>query len=191
MQKILITDIDDTLLDWTKSFDLFVRDKLNYTGESLCTSKARLWDALNVSKEEVPTLMMEHTKLDRFANLEYLKDANILNNYKSNFYKVIALTSCGDTDEIIVKRNKNIATLFPIIDEIIYLDFMELKEDKLIQLVDMYKDYEIFMIDDNIYDVSSAINLGINAMVYKTNFHDCGTLPMVDNFTDFIEKIVK
>ena len=77
--KILITDIDDTLLDWTKSFDIFARKHFGYTGITLSKNPQRLWDALNTTKENIPEFMKAHNESSEFAQLEYLNDSEILN----------------------------------------------------------------------------------------------------------------
>ena len=91
--KILITDIDDTLLDWTKSFDIFARKHFGYTGIALSKNPQRLWDALNTTKENIPEFMKAHNESSEFAQLEYLNDSEILNNVFDKFDKIF----CMDT----------------------------------------------------------------------------------------------
>ena len=133
--------------------------------------------------------MKAHSKIDRFGELDYYKDAHILNNQKGKFDLILAVTSCGNSDEIIKKRNANISKLFPIIDDIIYLDFLEQKDKVLAEIVDKTPEAEIYMIDDNIKDVQTAIDLGIKAYAYRTAFHDPEELPVVDSLAEFFENI--
>lgn len=187
--KILITDLDDTLLDWTRSFDSYIRDMYGYDGVFLSDNPNRLWDVLYTTKEEVTNIMKYHTELERFGNLGYYKDAKILNDNADMFDKILAVTSCGKSDIITKKRDKNVNKLFPVIEEVIYLDFLEQKDGMLRQLVTQYPDAEFYMIDDNIKDVKTAIDLGINAYAYRTAFHDPQDLPVVDSLQEFFDNI--
>lgn len=188
--KILITDLDDTLLDWTKSFDTFIRENYGYDDVFLSDNPKRLWEILGVTKDEVTAIMKKHTQIERFGNLEYYKDAALINTMKNHFDKIIALTSCGNDKEIVEKRNKNVKSLFPVIDNIIYLDFLHQKEDKLKSIIDAYPHTTFYMIDDNIIDVQSALDLGIQAWVYKSAFQHSKDLPIVETLSEFFEKIV-
>ena len=48
------------------------------------------------------------------------------------------------------------------------------------------------MIDDNIYDVATALTLGMKAAAYSTPFHKPDEyIPVVNNMSEFFEKIVK
>ena len=129
--KILITDIDDTLLDWTKSFDIFARKHFDYNGIALSKNPQRLWDALNTTKENIPEFMKAHNESSEFAQLEYLNDSEILNNAFDKFDKIIGLTSCGDTPIVKTLRQNNLNKLFPELTEVIYLPFLAQKDEVL------------------------------------------------------------
>lgn len=190
--KILITDIDDTLLDWTKSFDVFARKHFGYNGIALSKNPQRLWDALNTTKENIPEFMKAHNESSEFAQLEYLNDSEILNNAFDKFDKIIGLTSCGDTPIVKTLRQNNLNKLFPKLTEVIYLPFLAQKDEVLKELASQYNDAEIYMIDDNIYDVATALTLGMKAAAYNTPFHKPDEyIPVVNNMSEFFEKIVK
>lgn len=190
--KILITDIDEVLLDWSKSFDQFARDNYGYTGVYIADSTKRLWDIVSVEKENIGKVMAEHTQLQRFGELEYHKDAKVLLEYKNMFDKIIAITSCGKAPHIMDARNRNIKNKFPkTVDEVIYLDFLQKKIDVIKDLVNTYPDAEFYMIDDSVDDIEKAIEVGVKGFVYRAAFHDPKDLPVVDTLTEFFQKIVK
>lgn len=190
--RILITDIDDTLLDWTKSFDQFARKHFQYEGVPLSKNPQRLWDALKTSKENIPNFMKYHNESPEFAKLDYLNDAAILNIFYNRFDKIIGLTSCGDTPTVKELRTKNLNNLFPKLTEVIYLPFLAQKDEILKELHMQYFHDTIYMIDDNIYDVETALKLGMKAAAYKTAFHKPDEkIPVVSNMSEFFKNIVK
>ena len=190
MGRILITDIDDVLLDWTKSFDQFIREEYDYNGVYLGDNTQRLWEVLCIKKGEIFNIMKSHSELQRFNNLEYYKDSiELLDNF-DNFDNIFAITSCGNTIDIIKKRKYNLNKRFPgIIDKVFFLNFLEKKKKILKEIKNKYPTYEIYMIDDNVNDIQSAISLGINGYVYTTSFHKHFNLPVVNSLNEFFNNI--
>jgi len=192
LKKILIIDIDDVLLDWTKSFDQFIRDKYAYNGIYLGDNSQRLWEVLKIDRTDIDKVMKEHSELDRFKNLNYYKDAEELMNYSHLFNKIISVTSCGTTENIIMKRNFNIRSKFGVhINDIIYLDFLNHKDEAIKKIIKNNQDAEIYMVDDNVDDIKNAILFGVKAYVYKSAFHDSTDLPTINSLKEFFEIIVK
>ena len=189
--KILITDIDEVLLAWSKSFDKFIRENYEYTGIYIAESGQRLWELIDVPKEIIGEVMSEHTCLPSFGHLDYHNDAEVLNHNKDTFDKIIAITSCGNESHIMEARNNNIAEKFPdTIDEIIYLDYLEEKIQTIEKLISENPEAEFYMIDDSVLDIEKAIELGVKGYVYKTTFHDSKDLPTVDSLSEFFRVIV-
>jgi len=184
--KILITDIDEVLLAWSKSFDKFIRDEYNYDGVYIGDSSQRLWELIDIPKEQIGEVMEKHTHLPSFGQLEFHNDAEILNKHNDTFDKIIAITSCGNDAHIMEARNNNIAEKFPgIIDEIIYLDFLKEKIDVIDRIMSENIDAKFYMIDDSVNDIEKAIDKGVNGFVYETPFHDAKNLPSVDSLSEF------
>lgn len=188
--KILITDVDEVLLDWSNSFDKFLRDNYGYEDVHLRDNPKRLWDVIGVDEKDIGNIMSIHNDSPEFAKLNYKKDAVILKDKHRLFDRIIAVTSCGNKKSIKEKRIKNLEDRFGnIIYEIQFLGFLNPKYKSLKKIKDEYPNATIFMIDDSVKDVEYARSLGINAYVYKTTFHNPKDLPVVESFTEFLEKM--
>lgn len=187
---ILIIDVDDVLLNWTKSFDKFVRVEYNYNGVYLIDNPQRLWEALGVDKSEIYEIMKHHNRLNSFADLEYYNDSEILINYIGLFDKVYCITSCGNTSKIMENRHANLVNRFHnFIDEYIFLDFLKPKFNKIDDIIHLHPNDEIYMLDDNVGDIEYAISIGVKGIVYKTAFHDSKDLPYVESMKEFIDSL--
>jgi FMN phosphatase YigB (HAD superfamily) len=188
--KILITDIDEVLLDWSDSFDKFLRENYGYDECHLRDNPKRLWEVVGVHERDIGGIMNIHNDSPTFAQLDYKNDSAILKNHYKKFDKIIAVTSCGSENSIQQKRIQNLKYKFgDIIDEIEFLDFLNPKHEALEKIKDRFSDAKIYMIDDSVKDVEYARSIGINAYVYKATFHDPKDLPVVDSFTQFLEKL--
>ena len=183
---ILILDIDDVLLDWTKNFDWYVRKYHNYSGLNLSHNPKRLWDALEISKEKLYEIMQQHAEDESFKTIEYFKDAELIKTIdKSRFEKIYALTSCGTSEIIKNYREQNIKLRFDdLIDEIIFLPFLAPK----IEILSSFKGKDIIILDDNINDILFARELGFVGYAYAAPFHPIieGT---VENMQEFMKEI--
>ena len=186
--KILFTDIDEVLLAWSKSFDKFIRSEYGYNGVYIAESSQRLWELIDIPQDQIGEVMKKHSSLPSFGQLDYHNDANILNFHKNYFEKIIAITSCGNTPHIIKARNNNISEKFPdVIDEIIYLDFLQEKIDVIVKCMLENPEAQYYMINDSVNDIKKAIEKGVKGFVYKTTFHKSGNLPTVDNLSEFFK----
>lgn len=188
--KILITDIDEVLLDWSDSFDGFLRENYGYDDCHLRDNPQRLWEVVGVHESDIGGIMNIHNDSPAFANLDYKNDSDILKDNYKKFDRIIAVTSCGSDTSIQQKRIQNLKEKFgDIIDEIEFLDFLNPKHEALEKIKERFSDAKIYMIDDSVKDVEYARSIGINAYVYKATFHDPKDLPVVDSFTQFLEKL--
>jgi len=188
--KILIVDIDDVVLDWTASFDKYIRKFHGYDGVPLGENPKRLPDILNCSREKVISIMEEHNTSSRFKNLKNFKDSKELLLLNTYFEKVYSITSCGKSDQIRQNRLENLMVAIPcFIDELICLDFYEHKHEEIIEIINNHKDSEIYMLDDNVIDIEFAISKGVNGIVYKSAFYDSKGLITVNSCKEFIRYI--
>lgn len=188
--KILITDIDEVLLDWSDSFDKFLREEYQYDGCHLRDNPKRLWDVVGVHESDIGGVMAGHNDSPAFAYLDYKKDSAILKDNYKKFDKIIAVTSCGSEASIQEKRIKNLKEKFgDIFDDIEFLDFLNPKHEALQRIKDTFSNDKIYMIDDSVKDVAHARKIGIDAYVYKATFHDPKDLPVVESFSEFLEKL--
>jgi len=185
--RLLIIDVDDVLLDWTSSFGKFITEHYGYKGVPLGENPKRLWDILNTDKETVIKIMKEHNNSSYFGELEYFKDSKLFNE-PNNFDKVVCVTSCGTEPEVQLARTKNLNNLFPgFIDEITFLPYFSEKSKEFTKIVLEHKDYEIFLLDDNVADVEFALTKGVLATVYKSSFYSSKGLQTVNNSQEFLD----
>jgi len=188
--KILITDIDEVLLDWSDSFDKFLREEYGYDDIHLRDNPKRLWEVVGVHESDIGMIMSVHNDSTAFSKLDYKKDSAILKDNYKKFDKIIAVTSCGSDTSIQEKRIKNLTEKFgDIFDKIEFLDFLNPKHEALERIKEKFSEDRIYMIDDSVKDVEYARSIGIDAYVYKATFHDPKDLPVVESFTEFLEKL--
>jgi phosphoglycolate phosphatase-like HAD superfamily hydrolase len=188
-KKLLIIDVDDVLLDWTASFGDFITENYGYDGVPLGENPKRLWDILNVPKEQVIEIMKEHNNSSYFKKLKYFNDSKVFNQ-PHDFDKVVCVTACGIELQVQLARMNNLEDLFPgFINEITCLPYYSEKFDEFTKIIEAHRSYDIFLLDDNVADVKFALKNGVNAFVYKSAFYDNENLRTVDNSTDFLSAI--
>lgn len=187
---MIIFDIDDVLLDWSKSFDTFLRVEKGYKGEKVQDSKKRIPDLLNISHDEANKLMIEHNESDYFEQMEIKSDSGEL--LKFNYLSpIIGITSCGTSEMIKISRSNNMIDTFGYkLNDIIHLNLHEDKFKVLKNLKDKYEN--IYYLDDNIRNIEYADSIGINSFVYITEFNKDlikENIQYVNNMKDFLKEI--
>lgn len=134
MNKLIITDIDECVLEWRPSFiDYVIKNGYPTKGEY---NHFNIEEWLDIPSEEIDELLTEFNSSEMFGNLNV--------GYKSNIfipllhemgYEFIALTSCGSIPEISDKRKDNIKSIFgDVFKDIICIDFGVSKDDYLKEL---------------------------------------------------------
>lgn len=135
MSKLIITDVDGCILNWSKSFIEYVND-IGLIPKKDFYSCWDLEDWLGLSTKEVDSLAKDFNNTDNFKRL--------LPDYKSDIYipllhdigyDFIAITACGSHDTTSKYRTLNLNNLFPnVFKEIFCCDYNYEKNDILEKL---------------------------------------------------------
>jgi len=166
---LIIFDIDDVLLDWSKSFDIFLRNEKDYIGEPVQTSTKRIPEILNTTPDEANKIMLEHNESCYFKHMDIKGDSNLIIDFNYS-EPIIGITSCGITDTIIKARLENIRAKFGMkITKIIHLELHQNKFEVLTRFNKIYKN--VYYLDDNIRNIEYGDSIGINSFVYLTKFN--------------------
>lgn len=130
--KIIITDIDECVLQWRESFIEFIKDK-NISLNGNIDDHKELDDWVDVSSDDFIELLYEFNNSIKFGDLNvgYKSDIFIPLLHEKG-YKFYALTSCGSSDNIICNRIENIKRIFgDIFEEIICIELGKSKDENL------------------------------------------------------------
>lgn len=135
MSKIIITDIDECVLNWHEGFKEYVDSKnIPYTGDiHECKS---LEDWLDIPEDEAYELILSFNHSEDFGKLStgYESQESII-ELKRHGYTFYGLTSCGIDEHIIDRRRKNIEKYFPgIFQEIVCIPLEVSKRIELSKL---------------------------------------------------------
>jgi len=187
MQKVLICDIDDVLLDWSRSFNTFLEDQ-GYA--SLATCNNTIKECLGITEEQVKDLMLKHNTSNSFSKIKPNKDSLLLNQYYKIFSKIYFISACGDQDIIVSKRLKNLKDLFTFDFELITVQVHGSKYNKLKEITqDNTKKY--YFLDDRVQNVVHAEELGCISYVYYTHWTDPKGFKTVQTIQEFLKEITK
>ena len=121
--NVLITDIDEVVLQWRPSFIRYLDDR-NIPHDR--SDKAKRFDEL-LGPDVWKLITDFNTNYDLFSVLPAYRDADqILPLFKDRGWKVIGLTAAGTHPTTIAARKENLNTLFPgIFDAIHHVDYQD------------------------------------------------------------------
>lgn len=148
--KLIITDVDETLLQWLPAFKKYMENNYNYN--KLKINEINDWsltDWLNCSDETLFEYINDFNVSEGFGNLTPLKySINALTELKKLGYYIVALSSCNNINHPDISdqlRKHNLLNIFgyKIFNDIITLPLRTSKKEILC------KYNPCFFIDDN------------------------------------------
>lgn len=113
MKKILLTDVDDTLLDWLSGFISYAGQVLNrnYSGRP---TNYQLEDYLGITGKEVVNLIT--TFNEGVINFGMLKPISNSDKYLPEFHKagwqIVAISTCASSNQAHLLRKRNLVNVF-------------------------------------------------------------------------------
>jgi hypothetical protein len=160
---LLLTDVDDVLLQWLNGFKKFI---LNSNKYSIVSDSPNEWDIQKwifdlhgkmLDTEIILNLISDFNHSEAFANLLPYEDAiEPLKIIKSNGYHVVAISSCTDNAHAVERRKKNLFQHFQnLIDYVICLPLGTNKKEILSRF-----EYSCVFIDDNPNNVMEGEDVG-------------------------------
>lgn len=110
----LLLDIDGCVLDWESGLVSFMNQCVTHIKqpETLSESSYYLDSRYNITPEQAKSIVEDFHAHPSFGKLLPLDGANQAIDYLKNKYRCVAITACGDTDQIISYREKNLYDCF-------------------------------------------------------------------------------
>jgi hypothetical protein len=133
MDKFLLTDVDDAILDWFPQFRAYCENKLNVSLTERPTQYSmQKW--LNITAEEIRTLIDEFDRDEEsFGQLKPICQAEIyLPKFHADGYKIIVITASSTRPASMQRRRDNLVREFgDIFTDIHCVDKAENKREYL------------------------------------------------------------
>jgi len=173
--KTILTDIDGVCLNWSKSFDKY----LKYYHPGLTIEDPTEYDAYR----DVESIMKAHNHSAWMGYLEPLRDAkDILITLKQEGWEVHACTAMGFDPHAIALRKTNLDAHFPgVFDRMDTVGFGESKEKWL----EKYRGTDCIWVEDKISNAMLGAQMGIKTFLMKQSYNgqcDDKQVVKVDNW---------
>lgn len=189
MGKILLTDIDDCVVYWSKHFRRILKQETGHTPSSQNAGENHAYSHLEY--EELEKHISKFNKSNHFENLKPKADSQIiLPKLKSEGWTIIGITACGKDEQVQELRWKNLNKVFGdgVFSDIRFINWYECKSSHL-------KDFEDCpFIDDNIKHAETAHSMGHRAMImhrcYRRKFKH-PEIPYVHDWNEIYQEISK
>ena len=186
MKPLIITDVDDVLLDWLKSFKRFLKTKnIETNTPELMNWDLRTW--VKALPEEILPLVREFNNSKAFAKIPALEDAKEVLPRLRRSHDFVAVTACARDEKTVRQRKNNL--------EILGIDFkdihcVEIGEDKS----EILKNYpESIWVEDKYEGALQGVKVGHKSFLINRSYnlhqnHD--SLTKVSCWRE-IEKLIK
>jgi len=153
---LILTDLDDTVLDWTNPFFSFLKTKTNIVSPTHILHQ-QLGESLGISEIDADELTHIFNTSDEFFNLPPYADAYDVLDYLSNNHRFVGITS-GSSSKMDIKetqrrRMDNLEKHYPgIFSDLIVLPLHGDKSEAL------NKFYPCYWIEDNFHNALKGIH---------------------------------
>ena len=120
--KLILTDVDETLLHWKKEFSKFLHDLEIHPTTPWITHDMAIW--MNKPRAEVDKLVYEFNTSSRFENLEeYEYSVEYVAKLVEKGYRFVAISACGNDPLVTKIRKRGLEKRFgKIFDDIYCID---------------------------------------------------------------------
>ena len=187
MNKLLLTDVDECILQWSTGFIQYLYDYHGFTDiKKRNDHYVSKW--LEIHPDEAVTLVTEFNRSHYFAALEPFDSAHIvLPRLYNEGYKIVAITSCSSEGIVAEMRRINLQRYFGnIFSEVHCLDFFDDKGEVL----NRYP--KTFWVEDSIEWAVRGADLGHTTFLIN-HLHneslDDPRIVRVDNWLDIYNMI--
>lgn len=184
MHKILLTDIDGVVLNWSDHFQKYLKQ---YYPE------VSLWDPTTFAQsDQTADIIKYYNNTAWIGFLPPLRDAQeILPKFKQEGWEIIACTSMGVDQYANALRKQNIESLFPdVFARVDIIPFMEPKNKWLSQ----YKGSGAIWVEDKWTNAVAGANIGLKTYFMKHSYnamYDADNIEKVDNWIQIYNKVNK
>ena len=183
MRKLLLTDIDGVVLDWSGHFNRYL--KQHYPD-------LELMDPTQFDqKQQIGQLIEGFNKTAWIGFLQPLRDAaDVLPKFKQQGWTVIACTSMGSDQYANSLRKMNIENHFPnVFDRVDIIPFMEPKHEWLSQ----YKGSGATWVEDKWSNALAGVDQGLNTYLMRHEYNayaDNNNVKKVDNWQQIAGQVL-
>jgi FMN phosphatase YigB (HAD superfamily) len=189
MEKILLTDVDDVLVRWSKHFRQVFKKETGHTASVKNAGEGIAYGHLDQS--ELERHITNFNLSEHFENLKPKANSEIiLPKLKSEGWTIIGITACGRDPEVQKLRWKNLNKIYGegVISDIHFINWYECKSSHLADYANCP------FVDDNIKHAETAHRMGHRAMImhrcYRRKFKH-REIPYVMDWDEIYEEISK
>lgn len=190
-KKIILTDVDDTILGWIEGFKRFVENKLNVSLDDYPASWG-MTEWLGLPEQDIAKLVdkFNHHSWE-FGTLKPILNSNkVLKELHKQDFRFVAITCCSDRKPTVLLRKANIYHVFgDIFEDVICLPLGASK-------LDVLKKFEsTFFIEDNYKYASEGKKAGHDIIMVKQQhnrkYRKNNEIPFVDDWEQIKDIILK
>lgn len=189
MNKILLTDIDDALVVWSKHFRREFRKSTGHTPSAYDSSETNAYKHIPIP--ELEKHIIDFNTSHHFENLQpKANSVEILKKLKSEGWTIVGITACGRRQDMADLRWKNMNKVYGegTFSDIRFINWYECKSEHL-------KDFENCpFVDDNIKHAETALRMGHRPIIihrsYRRKFKH-SQIPYVMDWDEVYRNITK
>ena len=184
MRKLLLTDVDGVVLNWSEQFNKYLKQ--------YHPDKALMDPTTFSQTEDIGQLIKGYNLTAWIGFLQPLRDAQeVLPRFKEQGWTIIACTSMGTDQYANALRKQNMEQVFPnVFDRIDIIPFMEPKNKWLSQ----YKGSGAIWVEDKWTNAVAGANIGLKTYFMKHSYnamYDADNIEKVDNWIQIYNKVNK
>lgn len=189
MQKIILTDIDDACVEWSKHFRKVFRETTGHKPSAVDASETTAYGHLSIP--ELERYILDFNQSEHFENLTPKAGSDrILPQLKKEGWTIVGITACGNDQRTMDLRWKNLNKVFGdgVFSDVRFIQWYECKSEHL-------SDFQNCpFIDDNIKHAETAHKMGHQAMIihrsYRRKFKH-PHIPYVMDWNEIYQSITK
>lgn len=193
VSKIVLTDIDDTILKFADAFQKWAVESKGYVLNQSIRDGGSIQDAIGCHRDHVDELIIEFSQDSvQFSTIEPEPDAlavlPVLNNMG---YKIVAISSCVDGPAVTTSRQKNLKAAFGF--DFYHVHCVGLLQPKKLML----QSYEpAWWVEDNFGHSLVGAEVGHETFLLDRAYNrkeipSTSTVRRVKNWHDVLEAIVR
>lgn len=172
-EKIILSDVDGTVLNWCDSFDAYMASNGLYPkNTTLSDFGYSLDERYDISSDDVFKHIDAHHNSDYFSNLAPLHDSvEYIERLEKSGYKIIFISTFGDCKNSYELRYKNLINVFGnnVIKDLIQLPIGSPKKPSLLS----WSNTKTIWVEDHPNHALAGVELGLKTILidYSYNRH--------------------
>ena len=186
MNKLILTDVDGVLLNWSDGFDQWMAER-GY--DRVLSGEYELGPTYGIDNDTAHKLAVEFNSSDAIGDLEPLRDSvkYVKKLYEEHGFRLHCITAIPDTQKTYLSRSKNLARYFG--DAIYRLNCTDSSKNKHIYLRE-YIDTGMPWIEDRIEMAELGERMGLTTYLIDHDYNqhlDNNDIMRVKNWKELYE----